>query len=538
MRVAIIGGNFLACATSFYLHKSLDNVEITIFEKSERLGGEKFRTLSIKNSDADDAEAVDVVVGRMSRVDVKRCGFLKELLKEANVVICGDGSKERESFGIFDWDRDEYIVWNGTVGFKIWILLLVVIGLIWAVGSWKLRWSLQSLRNLSPNVVKGLCIVILFATPMLWYGGRRIMTNLQAHMGFRGAPSISEIIENSITEHLDAVRRSSEATSKGISMTHFLSRCGLMKYVKESAFEKYGEYGIGQKFIAGVVEPAMQVSIHAGAHADHSCNALAAFLSVAQSSSLRRNALYISATESKIVCNEITKAANAKVRVNSEVVSIDTDGSFEKYNLNVKTTGETPVGVNGFDAVIICCAVDPSQLSFPASESYLSNIAHISSKKENRSQIDNAYSQSNAKFVNIIRGKLKPDFFGDTREMAVPNYVSLIKCPGFHSITRLTVKDSKAQIYRVYSHRDLSEDTKNAELIFNEIQQAKSISTKKQTYSTSPMRLGDDTDVPAIILEKRCIYAGAVKRVGGGVELDCMMALNVASLLSDKARWK
>ncbi len=111
MKVAIVGGNFLGCATAHYLRRTLDELraagdaegsapddEIVIFEKSPQLGGQKFCVQRF--------QGLDVVTGTASGLDASCCPLFTSLLGDAGIE---PPARSRSiDWAYFNWDKDEY----------------------------------------------------------------------------------------------------------------------------------------------------------------------------------------------------------------------------------------------------------------------------------------------------------------------------------------------------------------------------------------------------------------------------------------------
>lgn len=530
--VAIIGGNFLGCATAYYIRKKLPDVEITIFEKSDRLGGKDFRTISIEDEGNKLEGKRDVLVGRMAHVDVSRCKFFKELMRDADIFLRLDGENVYKTWGLFDWDKDEYTVWNGLYGWNYPLKVLAgflafVYGLLWILHI--------PLRGLQTSFWVALCIVILSFGTLIRKYAPRIVTDFQAHMAFNGAPwsvvSLVKLFEN----HMEKVRGNQTSTKGELSLTSFLKRRGLLGYTMRPLREEFTNYDIDSKFYWSIIRPLLQIGSNTSAGSLRECNALTGLLCTSQCSMIprRKGVEHLYPIDAKIVCDALAKRAKASVRLNTNVVSVDSKDDGNCYNVKIKTAqGATSMQAN-FSSVVLCCTPPLTEFSLSGSETLDTVLLKAQQKRVHAKDITSHFSQGRAQYVNVIKGSLRADYFGEDAEHLVPDYVILNNSIAFHSVLRIS-----KNIFCVYSRRNLSESPKDFEYLFEEFEKdkAKSEAIEPSSYSIRPMsqdsEIGDDLPIK---VEKGFLYPAAVKRVGGGVELDCMMGQNIANILHEIA---
>lgn len=568
MKVAVVGGNFLGCASAYYIRRALDarrgpagghtadpEDDIFIFERRPSLGGNKFVVSRL--------EEVEVLTGTAADSDFAPAPLFNSLLSDAGVP-----SPERtrlRSWSIFDWDRDRYPLSSqpsrilqalgSSPLFCILFHLVLLTSSLYFVSLLRDRELLPLFRELGDvkatflgtwlffSVMVGLGVVPF---PFVAHFYNLIlmthMTDLSAQFAYGTGVSAAGEVATQFVEHMTVVREN-DAAKTALTVHHLLARCGLLRYARVAGAETLAGFGVHDKLRAELVAPALvrDCSDSRVGSRGAPANAVAAMLAMVTRlrvpTRLRAGAAGLSINTTKTLCPSLASAARARLRVCSDVVAVnrDADGLYE---LTVRTAaGER--SATGFDTVVLAAVVEPAAftvadgiLDGPLREELaLGEPADPSVKKKRNS----------AQFVTLVAGELRAEYFGAKSTSAVADRVAVINgvdCAGVDRIYPRT--NTTAPVYRVYSAHRLEKESTLTKALFERVQMISSQPRKPHPYTTSPLTNPSGPDVPGIVLATRFLYAAATDRVANHVEVDCMAARNVGSFFRDDGviTWK
>lgn len=569
MRTAVVGANFLGCATAFYLRRALeanakdasrtrldelkpdeqpeDDSEIIIFEQMSRPGGYKFCTLSLDN------DAYTAPCGTASGLDVASAPVFSTLLRDANIPP-PDRQRSQE-WAIFDWNADTYLISkrrSRLVSFirsspTILALLqlfalysLFFFGLrLYHAGLYTFVFYLETNGSRSSYIWYSRIIWFFFAglltfgivpTPILF----RFYGFLLFHLNVRilasvlyGAPTLSSVrtLADSIREQLELIVTHNSASSC-ITLGHLLSACGLAKFVKQTTVEMLNPMQIQEPFLTQCLSAPMALF-----HADSSVtptsssNALTTLLTIACyapiPASLRFSSRYMSASDTKALCPTLIEAARADLQVNTRVVSVMKDGT--QYKLEGIINGERK-NLGTFDAVLLAAVMDPDDFTSDVLDTNVT-VALSLPNSDHTSIADNVVVVNTVRFVALVKGDINPSFFGlsSVRRLSAKTYV-------LNSINCAEIVHIADNVWRVASGERPEAGSNLFRTVFTRVDDVVWLERPPRRYNSAPLRNVSGAAAPSLILNTRFINVATVDRVCNDVNIDCLSARNAASL--------
>ena len=414
MKVAIIGGNLLGCATAVNLaivqeHDERkmsinDKFEITLFEKTNRLGGNGFRSITIVNeqpqNDQEQQQSLYVEVGTYRTLPLSSGTFLTDLVNVANdcvgtVDILGrkyripgsttirrgkhDAAKVIQpwqkgsyrsvirSFAAWDWRDDSYHLLH-----RGWPLLDLLHRLfdnhIWrSLALAGLIWSIDIFRHRQGTMERAIAlgqVVIMFGILLL--SPKRIVAHWQRQYSFWGTtlpllfkhgitPAISRGSTIGFIKHLTDMNTKNVATCS-ISVGNLIHRGGLDAYIRGTGEDYVRKFKYDQQFVNTHIAPIVSVQYDGVRLSDVSSLASHFAMLDGDYSNSDANIRFSQiAPNNETLCPALIDAARASIDVDVQlecpITNIVYDENESKYIL---TTGSGQSEI--FDGVILCAS--------------------------------------------------------------------------------------------------------------------------------------------------------------------------------------
>lgn len=592
MRVAVIGANLLGSATAFYVRRALDanraglaaaastdatessdsneistskpNAsprqsdadEIVVFERLGRAGGGKYVTLELDD--------VAVPVGTASGMDVAASPALITLLKDAKLDM--PPPRPVREWAIFDWDKDEYmlgqmhsrlcgaVIRSVALSFLIQLFALLSAAffarLIMEKGFLMAFVRAERHRNGYVRVL----FIIWFAFTALLGGGvipiRWVMRvydwiffrsaiNVTAGMTYGGhSMSVLGQLVAQIREHLEIVLER-DAASSCVTIGHLLSACGMGKYAKVSVPEFVGKFQVQQSALDDCVSPGLaQTYCHSACNAGINTNALAMLFNMLVRcpvpASFRACGRYFDAEQTKNLCPQLLKVADAQLRLGVDIRSV-TKASKTQYELTGTnaSTGEK-IGLLGkFDAVILAAVIDPSRFTTDATDDPLDQVLALDPALSGMPAGEVSILNT-ARYVSLVKGELNPKFFKKSDASSVATHVTVLNSVNCSEVLRVS-----DEVYRVSSGEMPEEGTSSFTTVFKDASKMISFERTRRPYYPAPIRNINGAGSPGFVLGTRFLNAACIDRVANDPSLDVLSARNAGSLFRDGvATWK
>lgn len=405
MRIAVIGGNLLGCATTLDLAlvQELDNerqsdkttdFEVTLLESQSRLGGSSFRSVAL-----DDGSRIEV--GSYRTLPILPGTYLNDLVEAVNderatisifnkrIPMPGSivarrghvgaaeisrpwstgtyGSLVR-SFAIWDWQSDQYPLRHSG-----WTLLDLLYRFlnnnIWrSISLAALIYSIEQLRTVVHGRVNrammiAQCIALLLLTLL---SPRKLISMWQHNYSFWGTtlpllfkygitPAILRGSTTGFVKHLSKMNTRNAATCS-ISVGTLIRRAELDSYLRSTAMDYVNQFKFDHTYIHRHIEPVLlQQSL--GADMNH-VNALALQFSLLDSDPVNNDAkdrLCTISPENATLCTALVDAANAtmpvQVKFNTTVTAIIYNEETKEYDVTY-AGGES----ESFQGVVLCAS--------------------------------------------------------------------------------------------------------------------------------------------------------------------------------------
>lgn len=563
MKTAIIGANFLGSTTAFYLRQALNSNrsdaseqddsndyeyddEIVVFDQLPRTGGHKFNVLSLGEASA--------TVGTASSLDVSSSPLLKSLLRDASLP--SPPVSPPSQWSVFDWNADSYIISkyrSRTLSFLASSSIFTVFLQVFSLYSSRFFYTRLLAERHRVFLYKHLdedfgwvsyvnyVNIIWFCITLFLAGGFvplkflfRLQNNLFQLFMVRvtssviyGMPSISSIYSlcQYFKDHLGLIDKNDSGTSC-ITLGHLLSACGFGKYAKQSTSEFLGPLHISENFLKQCASPPMTLSYaDTSTTASATTNSLATMLSLTTTSpvpaSLRSRPCYFSVEYTSSLCPSILNSADAKIHLNTRIVSVMRNGD-NQYDLRAIVNDEE-LDVGTFDAVLIASVIDPKEFKSDALDSDVEHIFSLKSSIEHLN--DPQVSLNTAKFVSLVRGEIKPSFFrmGSSKNISDQTYI-------LNSVNSSEVVRISDNTWKITSSEEASTNSSVCGSIFDNVTETISYERPSRRYSTSPLRNLHGVSAPDLILARRFVNVAAIDRVCSDINMECIAAKNAASL--------
>ena len=554
MKVAIIGGNLLGCATAVYTRKAHEanaaesddrsenpdaNSEITIFERLPSLGGNKFRTLTISTPTA---------AGTASDADLSVAPAFAQLLKDANLSPAMYPARE---WAVFDWNADSYTLAGvrsrvlDAVAASSLVYFLQLFALLSTIffGQLFFKLGIRALLKTGrygESYLNYFYILWVSHTLLLGLGlvPIRSLFRLYSHMFFKLSPRISCGISygghslsilamhcNQTKAHFETIL-SRDAASSCVTTGHLLSACGLAKFAKASLTEFLSSYNVDKRLMDDLVLPFVAATYSDTGIKLTDVNALAGLLALLSRSQvpgvIHSGARYLGADESATLCDRLADAAGAITKKGVTVTKVLSKGS--RWELTGIAGGkETELGV--FDAVVLAAVVDPRNFTTDAVDDLASNLSLPNTGKN----LVNA-----AKSVNLVKGNLRSQYLRQDHTNTVASSTTVVNSVNCSQIVR--VGDDE---WLVTACDTLATGSATADVLFESVEKIVSFEQAPRYGCSTPITHEHGDDVPTFVLGTRFLNAACTDRIANDINLDVLSAKNTASFFRNVvADWK
>lgn len=605
MKIAIIGGNLLGCATAVHLAlveehdrqrtpESAQSFHITIFERSDRLGGN-----SLKSVRVDDGLRVEV--GTYRTLSLFPGTHLSQLIDIANdnhgvlsilhrriftpgpttvrrgrpnmVPVCSlwnSGTHQRvvRSFAVWDWRTDIY-----NLRHQGWQLLDLA-HRVFKYSIWRtlaLLAFVSAYRNLSNTrgaMNRGVALiqVILMLLVML-IGPGKVIERWQQQCSFWGTtlpllwtygvtPAVSRGSSIGFVNMLSEISTKKTATLSP-SVGRLVEQCGLDNYLRGTGDDFARIFKFNSNYVDRFIAPV--AAIHNEGRSLSDISSLAthfALLNGDHSNSDASKKLSTLLPHNAALCAALIVAArttnSVDVRSNTGVTRICQNDESIDYQLTLSNDS-----IEKFDGIVLCATARDGELTIETDNDQplheLLGYQRDSEAAKRFAEQDAAYRSNNSvessmspigpsacSHLAVIIGRLNASFFHFSEEKGVPDLVQISHAPGVASVER--IRESTTQRDGVYSVL-CGEDFVDSDVFKEMFRDGATVKyfepIAKRVYSNSALPEGHRVDdcAPPIVLGPRFVYAAALECLAKHPEIDAMAAANAASLFSTVARW-
>ncbi|PXF48908.1 hypothetical protein BWQ96_01250 [Gracilariopsis chorda] len=546
MRVAIIGGNLLGCATAFYTRKANPHAHIHIFERRSRLGGNKLATRA------------HALLGSACTTDVSSAPLFLHLLSQARIKLTC--SPVRAQWALFDLKLDSYklssmpsLLLRYCIHSRV-IPILLQLASLSATAFFVNAFSrgtnpfLRYARSTPTPTVLHFPTLALFAACATFAFGlvpSPLMLRLFNFLFFvfwvrliaaitYGAESIAVLssVINHMHNHLSAIVKH-DAASSCVTLGHLLSACGLGKYVKQSSTAFFSKYRLHPELLPDTIHPAL-VHTYADSTAPRDASALAVLLAMLAKSPLpasqRSTPTILSSTDADSICPALATASSAHLTMNTYVT--DVRKSSDRWHLFTQSNHSEKLSLGEYDAVILAAVVDPSRFSAHGLGEHLAEslalTAELSDKSTSRTTLNVA------KYTAIVKGVINADYLRKSSPSALPTFTTVLNSVNCTEIQRL-----EPDVWRVVTGERPTKDSNVIATLFQSVQSIISYDNPQRPYGCAALEELDGSHAPTFILGTRFLNAACVDRVANDFNLDCLSAMNTASFFKEGvAIWK
>lgn len=549
MRVAIIGGNLLGCATAFYMRDAAPDSQIHIFERRSCLGGNKFAT--IRNA----------LVGTLATTDIASAPCFLSLLHDANIKLSAKPAPAE--WALFDWNQDTYklsrtysplirfILANRFVPSLLQAFALFI-SLYFAYIARAERHQLASFLAIflysQPSVFVLFAALFLFSA-IFAFGilpstkTLHFLNYLYFTFWIRVIASITYGSESvfylsssisTIANHLRTIIQY-DAASSCVTLGHFLSACGLAKYAKQTATSYFAEYKLHPNFLQDIVHPTL-VQTYSDSNAPTDASALALLLAALSKatipSNLRSAPTLLSAEEAHRICPALTNAAKAEVNYDTNVIQIQkVDSGWQLFG---STSNAPKISLGVFDTVVLAAVIDPANFTIDLDDgdddlaTALALTPPLNGRKANPSNINVA------KYTAIVKGTIESEYARQSSPHDLATLTTVLNSINCTEIQRL-----ESDVWRVVTGEKPTETSSVIKTLFTKVLDITHWEHTQRRYSCTAIPHLNGAQAPSFILASRLLNAACVDRVANDINIDCLSARNTASFSKEGvAAWK
>eukprot|EP00178_Gracilaria_changii_P021177 TRINITY_DN63057_c0_g1_i1.p1 TRINITY_DN63057_c0_g1~~TRINITY_DN63057_c0_g1_i1.p1 ORF type:complete len:550 (+),score=63.88 TRINITY_DN63057_c0_g1_i1:389-2038(+) len=543
MRVAVVGGNLLGCATAFYTRNTNPKAHIVIFERRPRLGGNKFST--VRNA----------VVGTAATADIASAPMLSKLLEEAAVELASKPT--RTEWALFDWKEDTYklsrsrSLWiRSALSSRFTVILMQLFALsvtIYFATSFFSGSSpfFRHHRHTGPYVhypsillfinaavlAFGLIpttLVLRFWSFMFYVLRMRVIASIT--YGGESLSVLSSIISQ-MKHHLQMIQQH-DAASSCVTLGHLLSSCGMAKYAKQSAARYFSQFRLHPAILDEAMYPCL-ARPYADSTVTYDMNALAALLGMLAHaplpSNLRAKPCLLSSQDAENLCPQLAKSCSADVQLNTEVVEVEKIASG--WELFSEDNGERK-SLGSFDAVVLAAVIDPSRFTVTGLEDNLVESLALTSKL---GETESHKTQVNVmRYAAVVKGTLNAEYVRMSSEDDLPTTVTVLNSVNCAEIHRV-----EPGMWRVITGEEPTRTSNVIRTLFTEVESIVAYDIPKRPYTCTSLAEPNGAEAPSFILGTRFLNAACIDRIANDINLDCLSAMNAASFFNDDvATWK
>lgn len=597
MKIAVIGGNFLGCATVLNLalvqesdrrkgHSDV-NFAVTLYERADRLGGNSFKThvvdedlhvevgtyrtiAPIPGTYLDDlilaAKGQDGTVPLFRYIDDAATTYRQRgrsnALKTKSLWASGTHGRIVRTFGIYDAQGDDY--WLDHGGFPILNLIHRVLNHgIWRSVAFGLMLSaykrLASTRGQLPRAMAlvnvFLCLFLFIRSP------RDVVASWQRKLAF-WYTTLGMMLTYGVTvpiirgSAVGAIRTFSGAnkTKAGTICTTpatLASRLGIKEQVQTTGRLFVNMFNLDMNFARKLVEPSVRL-LNNGKGLDEvsSLGVQFALIDGDQVNSDAESRLRTVVPNNASLCSAVINTAKGRmsvdVRYGCEVTCVRFDDAFDKYVVTV-ADGSTEV----FDGVVLAvssCGSQSNELVIVSGDgSDVTDMVKCESvedrdeeKTENEESLQSSTQRDAWSHIAVVTGEMRAGYFRYSCESEVPDCLMVTNSPTISMVERVreTTRD-RPGVYVVRCGADFKENAIFEKVFVEGSELVYFQRLASAAYDTRAFKEDEDIDqvAPPIILGRRFVYAAAIERMGKCAELDAASAVNAASLFSKVVKW-
>jgi hypothetical protein len=505
MKIAIVGGNLLGCATALGLalvaeHDDAKHTEksktrlqsAVLFEQSAKLGGSAFRAVHIDG-------AAPVEIGSARLLNAAKGTFLQDLIDVANghrnafrlpfldrairipgtpgisrgqsgaVPLvhpwCDDPAVSVRSFGAWDRNIDEYTVRHGGFPVLDFLTHLVRGDALRIPFLAAAIYAFMCAMQIPSKITRGLTLLSpLTLLTIAGMGPANAVRRVNKALAF-WASTIALLFKHGMTvgvsrgatvgfvKHLEAIRDGNLATC-ALSVGQLLRRTQLDRYVFASAEDFFARFKYDPLYAERYLTPVVDAA-YPGIGTKN-VNALAAHFALLQGDYANSDAtdLYATAVPSNSsLCPALIKAATANLpvetRLETRVTAIAFDNNLQKYRVTSTSSAasrstsslQTSTKEEIYDGVVLCAH---------ATQDLTICLANGVDSRELLKGASSGFGdvpviKSPGSYLAIVRGRVNPVFFGYARDVNVPDIVQATCCLGFARFERIRT-DGKISI--------------------------------------------------------------------------------------------
>lgn len=599
MKIAVVGGNLLGCATTLNLaliaeHDSKKGASsnavvqsVVLYERESTLGGATFRSVPLTKPGNDEESTVVAEVGRNSVVTLCPGSFLLDLIHAANderntletpfgpFRVPGDETVRRgrrnavkidyrwrnggdrkavRSFGAWDWDSDTYtLIYSGfplldRVADLLGNALLRIPFLVLAY------YAFMNIFEIEDMISRGISLMSPVFLFMIAIVGPQAVFRRGLKNGAFWNATISLMVKHNLTVGIArgavlgfvkqiATNNSKNASTCSLTLYHLLARSEFLQLVQMSAADFCSKFKFQEEYTKQYIEPVVKMA-YPGFGVEN-VNMLAAQLALMDGdySNMDMSDSYARLLPSnRALCPALVEAAAANVDVetytSTTVKKIEFVATKNKYL--VHSSGASGTIVEEVDGIVLCASAHDSGIEFSlANDITLDEVLGESPRSD---EVQRSLVASSSSHVAVVRGVLNPTFFGFRSEAQVPDVVQTMQCESFSRFERLIAPSKDGKTLGAYTIRcgaDFQSGGLFAEMFESgaEILHYEALPAPKQTICPIPANVAVDEEAPLLVLGKRLVYAAAADRLAQNPEMDAMSALNAASLFSFAVDW-
>lgn len=597
MKIAVIGGNLLGCATVLNLalvqesdrregHSDV-NFSVTLYERTDRLGGNSFKTHVVD-------EDLHVEVGTYRTIAPIPGTYLDNLilaakgqdgtapifryiddattkyrqrgrsnvLKTKSLWASGTHGRVVRTFGVYDAQSDDY--WLDHGGFPILNLMHRVLNHgIWRSVAFGFMLSackkLSSTRGQLPRAIALvnvlLCLFLFIRSP------RGVIAFWQRNLAF-WYTTLGMMLTYGVTAPIirgsavGVIRTFSEAnkTNAGTLCTTpvtLASRLGIKEHVQSTGRQFVNMFNLNMNFARKLVEPSVRL-MNDGKGLDEisSLGVQFALIDGDHVNSDAESRLRTIVPNNASLCGAIIDTAKGRmsvdVRYDCKVTCIRFDDGFDKYVVTA-ADGSTDV----FDGVVLAvssCGSQADELLIVSGDGNdVTDMVKCGSgedRDKEKTEIGESVQSSTRRdawsHIAVVTGEIRAGYFRYSCESEVPDCLMVANSGTISMVERMreTTKDGRG-VYVVRCGADLNENGMFERMFIKGSELVYFERLASAAYDTRAFKEGEDIDqvAPPIILGRRFVYAAAIERMGKHAELDAASAVNAASLFSKVVKW-
>eukprot|EP00172_Hildenbrandia_rubra_P001134 Plantae.Rhodophyta-Hildenbrandia_rubra.ctg16979.p1 GENE.Plantae.Rhodophyta-Hildenbrandia_rubra.ctg16979~~Plantae.Rhodophyta-Hildenbrandia_rubra.ctg16979.p1 ORF type:complete len:614 (-),score=76.43 Plantae.Rhodophyta-Hildenbrandia_rubra.ctg16979:252-2093(-) len=602
MKIAIIGGDLLGCASAYNLARVFKHdlakheknpaaisepstFDITLFEKQSKLGGSQFQSIKVEDAENNDREVEigsvltiancpgSYVEDAITTVNGPEPRWWRKLLRKKTAPpqsrrlevlhpweagACGEAVR---SFAVFDWVKDNYLLLYCGWSIADWLERLAAYRIVRTVILNALWWQLYKVvveEDPYMKVKRLLFCLAFFAVFM--YTPSKVVKKYHRDAAFWGS-TFSQMWSHGISvgvfrgtvlglhKHIALMQNKNAATASVVLAT-LLERTGLKNYVISSANQFFERFKFTSPFthlnVKGPVE-----SQYVGEWGE--INSLAALLCLQRAnftdSDARQRIVTLGPNNESLcealleVCNECCDLSTELSTRITEICELGDQGSTnnESPSFRYRLISSTDDEYE-FDGVIVCAKLDPSEFTFSGFQSAsIRTLLGLSDFTDDaKDKGESAYSH-----LAIVSGALSPSFFRYTQGKYVPDVVLFLHCPQVSFVERLfrgsaPVSVTKEQAQNWFVYRVVCNANFRSES-FSQVfcNESKILHYGERKRRRSALVLSEEEQKHhSLVLGTRFINVAAARRVAHDVEWDLMNAANGATLFSVTVQWQ